>query len=235
MIAVLVPPGEMVVGARLILAEAEAHHLRVRRVAKGTSVRLLDGQGMVGEARLEDDGKGAAVVILHVTTVPRPAGLILLVGVGDRERFEWLVEKSAELGVTDVVPVMAERSLGVASRIRPQQLPKLQVRSREAIKQSGAPWAPALHPMTSVALSVVTGREGTRWLADGRAARAAEPVVGPLTVAIGPEGGFTEEERQVFFAAGFEAVRLGAYTLRFETAAVVAAGLSGVTRGGVDE
>ena len=73
--------------------------------------------------------------------------------------------------------------------------------------------------------------DGARWLADVEG-RVAPPVPAdePLTVVIGPEGGFTSGERDRVLAAGFEPIRLGAHTLRFETAAIAAAALAAAGR-----
>ena len=65
----------------------------------------------------------------------------LAVGAGDRDRFGWLVEKAAELGVTTLVPIETARTTGVATRLRGKHLEKLRRQALEAIKQSGAPWA----------------------------------------------------------------------------------------------
>jgi 16S rRNA (uracil1498-N3)-methyltransferase len=73
---------------------------------------------------------------------------------------------------------------------------------------------------------------GTRWVADAEGGGA--PPLGPdepVTVAVGPEGGFTPSERAVLLAAGFLPVRLGPRVLRFETAAVAAATVVHLRRG----
>ena len=100
------------------LAEGEEHHLRVRRAQDGARVDLRDGAGLIGTGRLLRRGRGWTVEVHAARRVGRTAPLVLAVGAGDRERFEWLVEKATELGVTCVVPIETERAVAVATRLR---------------------------------------------------------------------------------------------------------------------
>jgi 16S rRNA (uracil1498-N3)-methyltransferase len=146
------------------------------------------------------------------------------VGAGDRDRFAWLVEKAAELGVSDLIPLVTERTSSVAAGIRPTHVAALQRRARQAIKQSRAPWSPVIHPPRSIEEVTADTTSHHRWLGDvnGNPPPAVSPD-GPMTVVVGPEGGFTPEERERFLVAGFTPVRLAPHLLRFETAALAAA------------
>ncbi len=222
--AVLVPPGALLGAGRVELEEDELHHLRVRRAREGEALRILDGAGATALGRLVKAGRGFAVEVETVSREPRPPGFSLAVGAGDRDRFAWLAEKAAELGVSDLVPMESERTRSVAAGLRPSHIPALQRRARQAIKQSRAPWSPRIHPLRSV--DEVARETGSpyRWL--GEVSGISPPEVDPdgaMTVVIGPEGGLTEAEREVFLAAGFEPVRLAPDLLRFETAALAAA------------
>lgn len=227
MITVLVP-GPVSVGETVDLDADEAHHLRVRRAAE-MRVALRDGRGLVGEGMLVTSGRRAAVTVERVAAVPPPPPLVLAVGAGDRERFAWLVAKSAELGVTRVVPLETERSKSVAGRLRDDQLLRLRRRALEAVKQSGAAWAPQVSDPASLERFLGEAGPGTGpgawWLADGEGASppAVLPPELPVTVLIGPEGGLTPDERGAALAAGCVAVGLGPHVLRFETAAIAAA------------
>lgn len=235
MISVLASPGSLATGSPVSLDEEECHHLRVRRAVGGTIVRVLDGAGAVGEGVLSLGPNDASVQLARVDRVEPPVPLRLLVAAGDRDRFGWLAEKCAELGVTALVPMETERTRQVASRVRAGHLDKLRRRSREAIKQSGAAWAPVLADLLPLETAVERVVSGPRWLADpaGRVPATGES---PVAVAVGPEGGFSPEERALLVRAGFEPVRLGPHVMRFETAAVAAAVLARVaTRGAVHE
>ncbi|MGH7508198.1 MAG: RsmE family RNA methyltransferase [Gemmatimonadales bacterium] len=228
---VLVPPGSMVAGQRASLDEGEAHHLRVRRAREEEAVEILDGAGLVGRGRLIRAGPDWVVEIETAEQQVRRAELILAVAAGDRERFSWMVEKAVELGVTAIVPLMTERTAGVATRLRSAHGSKLRRLALEATKQCGAAWAPAVESPVSLGDFVERPVAGVGWLADsGGAAPPATLDQAPLTVAIGPEGGFTGHERAALLAAGYQPVVLGPHTLRFETAALAAAAAATTAR-----
>jgi 16S rRNA (uracil1498-N3)-methyltransferase len=134
-----------------------------------------------------------------------------------------MVEKAAELGASRIVPLVTEHSASVATRIHSAQLPKLQRRALEAIKQCGAAWAPELAEPMSLYHFATAPWTGARWLADAAGVvPTALPADGAVTIAIGPEGGFTFEERDTLIDSRFGPVRLGPHILRFETAAIAA-------------
>jgi 16S rRNA (uracil1498-N3)-methyltransferase len=235
MIVLLEPGGASGPAGRLV--RGEEHHLRVRRAADGDRVELRDGAGLVGTGRLVRTARAWRVEIDAARVLGRPPALALAVGAGDRERFEWLVEKATELGVTCIVPVETERTAAVATRVRPRHVEKLRRRALEAVKQCGAAWAPVIHEPEPLAAFVGRAAEGERWLADPGGGGAG-PAGNSVTVLVGPEGGLTERERVVAQAAGYRPVWLGPHMLRFETAAVAAAALAVAARlssqGGAD-
>jgi 16S rRNA (uracil1498-N3)-methyltransferase len=228
---VLVPAGSLVAGARITLDALEVHHLRVRRAGAGEQVRLLDGAGGVAEATLELGKKDAVVTVGQVSQEVAPTPLVLAIGAGERDRFAWVVEKAAELGVTEIVPLETEHTRGVASRIRGAQVERFRRRTLEAIKQCGATWAPQVRDPARLEEFASEPRTGIRWLA---ALEGGVPPAGvglePVTIAIGPEGGFTGEERWSLEAAGFLPVRFGDHILRFETAALAGAVYTSIAR-----
>lgn len=228
MIRVLAPE-PLADGTRLVvLDDDEAHHLKVRRAAEGDPAEVLDGRGRIGVGRLMAVGKGWQVELDSIRVVPVPADLALLVGAGDKERFGWLVEKSVELGVTDLVPLDTERSRHVASRVRDEHRGRFETRSAEALKQCGGAWALRIHRVTAIqsALDSVTATE--RWLADPEGSDPRGVGAGvPVAIVIGPEGGLTAAEAAGAKSSGFVPTALGGRILRFETAALVAAALVG--------
>jgi 16S rRNA (uracil1498-N3)-methyltransferase len=223
MITVLAPAGSLEPGKSLTLEAAEEHHLAVRRATPGMAIRLLDGAGTTAEGRLVGGAGRFAVEIGRVEREPPPVPVVLAVGAGDRERFAILAEQAAQLGATAVQPLETALSASVATRLRGAHLERVRRRAREAIKQCGTAWAPGVFDPVPLAELLAGPPEGARWLAD-RDGDAPPPLgpTEPLTVAIGPEGGFTQEERAALAAAGFVAVRLGPHLLRFETAALAA-------------
>jgi len=231
-ITVLVPEGTLQPGSVVVLPESEAHHLKVRRAAIGSQVRLQDGAGVTAAAVLVSAGVESHVRVESVVHHAPPPTLRLVVGAGDKDRFEWLAEKAAEFGVTELVPLVTAWSESVSSRVRVSHLERIARRAREATKQSGAPWAPAVGALGTPEEVCGRFRDGRRWLADASGGFPSSVPAAATTVVIGPEGGFTAAERELFLAAGFEPVRLGPYTLRFETAALAAAALIRSVGGG---
>ncbi len=220
----LAAPGSVVAQAVVALDEEERHHLKVRRAREGEKARVLDGAGAVAEGQLVLQQGELAVRVERVTMSPPPPAFTLVVGAGDKERFGWLAEKAAELGVTELAPLKTERTRSVAAGIREAHVAALQRRARQAIKQSGAPWAPKVSPPIDVKTAAALGHPDFRWLAD--ATGEGPPTLPPgaeLLVVVGPEGGLILPERAQFLDAGFRRVRLAPELLRFETAALAAA------------
>jgi 16S rRNA (uracil1498-N3)-methyltransferase len=228
---VLVPPGVASPGASVPLDEVEQHHLKVRRVATGTQVQFTDGAGLRGTGTLVARGREVSLDIRSVDAVPPAVPLVLAVGAGDRDRFGWLVEKATELGVTQVIPLETERTRGVATGVRPEQLDKLRRRAREVLKQCGGAWVPVLHEPQSLETFLQHAEGGARWLldADGGAPPVIDPAL-PAYALVGPEGGLSDSERAAALAHRFTPVSAGPLTLRFETAALAAAVLIQASR-----
>jgi 16S rRNA (uracil1498-N3)-methyltransferase len=228
---VLIPPGSGVVGKRASLDESETHHLRVRRAREDEGVEVLDGSGLTGTGRLVRVGSDWMVHIESAERQPPQPQLTLAVAAGDRERFTWMAEKAVELGVSGIVPLETARTAGVASRLRDAHAAKLQRVVLEATKQCGAAWVPTVERSMTLEKFLSRPIQGIGWLADP--AGALPPATlddAPLTIVIGPEGGFTAEERAALLSGGFRPVVLGANTLRFETAAMAAVVAAGTAR-----
>jgi 16S rRNA (uracil1498-N3)-methyltransferase len=228
---VLIERGSGEVGKRVSLRESEVHHLRVRRAKVGEQVELLDGAGVRGSGHIVQDGQDWLVDVDELEQEPAPLGLVLAVGAGDRERFAWLVEKSAELGVTSIVPLETAHTAGVATRLKSGHLSRLRQAAVEALKQSGAAWAPLIEDPVHLEEFLRRQRAGAGWLADPSGDLPPATLDSdPLTVMVGPEGGFSESERSEIVGAGFTPVVLSAFTLRFETAALAAAAAAAQAR-----
>jgi 16S rRNA (uracil1498-N3)-methyltransferase len=220
------------------LSGPEAHHLiHVMRAEIGTKVVLFDGTGREFLAEVVRVGRNEVhVTILAQEKVDRELTTELTIGItlpkGDRQK--WLVEKLVELGVTRLVPLVTERSV---ARPLPSVLERLQRTVIEASKQCGRNRlmeiaAPQLWPALVAAASGVEqcwlahpGREkatGSFCRYSASPARQAGPTAsGPIVLAIGPEGGFTDEEVGLAAAAGWQCVDLGPRILRIETAAIL--------------
>jgi len=233
MIRLLVPAGALVEGETLRVDDDEAHHLEVRRISDGHEVEALDGAGARAVGAVQRDGKRWHLRVDSVVHHARPAELLLAVGGGDKDRFLWLAEKAAELGVTTLVPIETTRSRHVENRLRQGTIEKARRRAREACKQSGNPWAPTI---TDVEPLEGLGHRYPGlmwWLADAEGA-AAPAGIGAAAIGwlIGPEGGFVAEDLTILERELAPVrVTLGVHVLRFETAAIAAAVLTADRRG----
>lgn len=224
--------GPFLAGGVVILEEEEAHHLRVRRVEEGATIRLVDGKGGVATARLAIERQVLAARIVATTTVAAPPRTELLVGAGDRDRFLMLVEKATELGASRVVPLVTEHSVAVASRFQAAHVDKAVRRTREAVKQSGVAWAPVVTAPTALSEAVRTSVKGAlRLLAHGDGGPMPPVREGDAVQwVVGPEGGLSEGEVAALRAAGFVLVGLGRATLRFDTAALACLAVTAAAR-----
>jgi 16S rRNA (uracil1498-N3)-methyltransferase len=97
-----------------------------------------------------------------------------------------------------------------------------------ALTQSGGGWLPEIHPSAPVSRAIAAAPEGTRILLDGRADSKliAIDLVAPVSIALGPEGGLDDRERQEMIDGGFAPASLVGGTLRFETAGIAALALA---------
>lgn len=213
----------MVPGRTTTLSESEAHHARVRRVGIGDRIRIVDGAGTVGYGPVVRLGKAQTVVEVEYVDRVEPLPVIhLVLPIADRDRMLWLAEKATELGAFSWRPVLWRRSRGVQSRGEGVAFQsKVRLRMIAALTQCGGAWLPVLYPDALPEHALAAAPAGTRWLLDAD----GDPVPrhsmsGPVTIALGPEGGLDPAEREELVGAGFTPVRLAPLTLRFETAAV---------------
>lgn len=231
-LAVFVTPGPLVAGTTCTLGEDSARHIKVRRLEVGTVVGLRNGEGVIAEGVLVRLARNAAHVdITHVAQVAPPPPVHLLVPVADRDRLLWLAEKAAELACTSWRPVLWHRSRSVSPRGEGGTFQaKVRARMVGALAQSQGAWLPQLFPEATIDRAIQAAPEGTRLVLDAGGAPLtgydASPASAPVIIAVGPEGGFETDELAALHEAGFVSVGLGDTILRFETAAVVALGVT---------
>lgn len=205
----------------------EAHHLAaVCRLRPGDAVRLFNGDGNEYPAQVVDmSRRHATLEVMGVETQDRelPHRVVVAAPLPKGDRAQFLVEKLTELGVAGFVPLDTARSV---VHPRDARLDKLRRYVIEASKQCGRNVLMRVEPLTDWrALCERTDLPATRLVAHPGEA-IWTPVAGDVSVAVGPEGGFTEAEIEQARAAGWKAVGLGARILRVETAAIVMAARS---------
>jgi 16S rRNA (uracil1498-N3)-methyltransferase len=218
---------------RVELDGPEAHHLAVVcRVRRGDAVCLFNGDGREYPATVVEAAKRR--VILEVTGIeepPRELGFRLEVAAplpkGDRAVF--LIEKLTELGVTAFTPLQTARSV---VQPRETKLDRLQRHVIEASKQCGRNVLMQIQPLTEwSAFCILADQPRLRMLAHPNAERGVRKAeLADVVVAVGPEGGFTDEEVSAAMAHGWQTIGLGPRILRVETAALLLAASLGLGR-----
>ncbi len=208
------------------LAGAEAHHLAaVCRLRPGNRVCLFNGDGCEYPGLVRSVARRAVVVELEAAQAPArelPYRLEVAAPLPRGDRGHLLVEKLTELGVTAYVPLRTQRSVVHPGDARRDRLERYVI---EASKQCGRNVLMEVRPTESwEEYAARANLPATRVVAHPGAADAAlAPPGGDVAVAVGPEGGFTDDEVGWARAHGWTAVGLGPRVLRVETAAVVMA------------
>jgi 16S rRNA (uracil1498-N3)-methyltransferase len=217
-------------GGMAELRGEEARHLtRVLRAEAGQRYEISDGQSAYLAEIAEARGPRVVFrVIEPLDAPPTPLHITLCASLIKFDRFEWMVEKATELGVERILPVEAERSgkgLLEASRKRTARWTRI---ARESSQQSRRVRAPEIAPAVRFERCLAEEADYRYFLEEAGAppllqmlpaCRASASRAALLT---GPEGGWTDAERQLAAAAGWQPVSLGPQVLRAETAAAAA-------------
>lgn len=198
---------EKITHPAVLSAEESRHALRALRLAAGDRVTVFDRrETWTGE--IESTSGGVTVKLLARLEAPRLPLVVVAAAVPKGARLDWMIEKLAELGVAEFIPVQFARSVVEPGDGKLRRLEKIAV---AAAKQSGA-------PVLKIAPETPVDRLPSDALLASPSATEAVPA-GAGCVVIGPEGGVTPQE-EARFSRRFT---LGPTILRIETAALVAA------------
>lgn len=227
-------PGTIFPGAEIPLPEAAGHHaLRVLRLKPGDAAVVFNGDGGEYSGRISRAGRqGVSVTALEQRDAGResPLQVRLVQGLCGADKMDWLLEKATELGVAAVQPVAASRSVVKLSGERAEKrLAHWQGVVISACEQCGRNRLPQLTPLLPFAAwleaepRAATDELGLLLAPQARQGLSALPRPGGrVTLLVGPEGGFSDEEQALAVRSGFLPVRLGARILRTETVALAA-------------
>lgn len=210
---------------------------RVFRLKKGDSIVVFNGTGFDYECKIDGFGEKSNMDIDSVIRLlvsgseksrysPKRA-LFLCAAIVKKDTFEWITEKATELGVTDIIPIAAERS--EKKHLNEARLRKIAI---EASEQSGRGTTPMVHAIMGqgeaaaflkkenpdiecVAFHTEGARIGEQLGPDRNNSK-------PLAIFIGPEGGWSDDELDLFHKNKIPVVCLGPQVLRAETAAIAA-------------
>jgi len=212
------------------LPDNVVRHLNVLRVKNTEEIVLFNGNGKSYPALPEVlEKRRASVRILReeATDNESPLNITLVQAVSAAERMDFTLQKSVELGVAEIRPVISERCV---VRLSGERAEKRVARWQEivvsACEQSGRNIVPKVLPLTTYAQALQQlPQETTKLLMSlNRAQKLSDvrPQSGKVVFMVGPEGGWTEKEEQQAFDAGFQSVTLGKWVLRTETASLAA-------------
>ena len=222
-------------GERIMVAQETAHYVRdVLRMEAGRMLEFFDGQGHVAWALLTQVGAQGVEIQwqrAQVTTEKEsPLRLTLFQAIPKGARWESILEKTTELGVTKVVPVMSHRTV---VKITPEKAPSKHIRwqkiATSAARQCGRTMVPKIDEPVGFETALSMATEPVQLVA-ALVATAPLPQTlpaegGALGVWIGPEGGWAPQELDALWAHGALGFTLGPRVLRVDTAAISAVAL----------
>jgi len=200
----------------------EHHHLaRVLRLGAGEVIAATNGRGLLVEGEIVSTGKARSTArVARVVEDAAPSRrIVLALSLLPRTHFEQAIAQCVEVGVTGIVPVIAEKCH--AKRIDMARAKRVAV---AAMKQSGRAWLPTIeNPRTVEVLAreVEAGEYGRCFVGDMVASPLPPAVTGDVLAVVGPEAGFSTQEMARLEHARALRVRVSGYRLRAETAAVV--------------
>lgn len=213
--------------------DTSKHVVQVLRMKVGDQLQLTDGKGNLVTGKITDDHKRKCKVRVQGTGHKAHDVRSITIGISllkNSSRFEWFLEKATEIGVSQIIPLVCERTEGQKFR-----LDRMQNLLVSAMLQSKQNWLPDLKEPVLFKNVVVESNHDQKFighcLEDNKQslAEVANPLVMTKIILIGPEGDFTEAEIRLALEHKFTPVTLGSTRLRTETAGVVAATLLKLT------
>ncbi|MES1218384.1 MAG: 16S rRNA (uracil(1498)-N(3))-methyltransferase [Bacteroidota bacterium] len=218
----------------IILDEDTSKHVvQVLRMKVGEKINLTDGKGSLLTCIIDDDNKKRCSVRITESINQQQATRNITIAISlikNNSRFEWFLEKATEIGVSEIIPLICERTEKQKFRIE-----RMQGILISAMLQSQQSLLPVLHEPVSFQKIVAQSDQQQKFIAhciDDTKANLASLVNQSLhsqIILIGPEGDFTKQEIETAIQHHFIPVTLGETRLRTETAGMVAAALLKIT------
>ena len=209
------------------LPESESRHCtRVLRLGVGDEIEVVDGKGGIHTCRISVANSRLCSVEIIQSRIEHPHWghdiTLAIAPTKNADRIEWLAEKVTELGINRIIPIRCRHS--ERKELKIDRIAKIMV---SAMKQSLKAYLPHLDQMTPIAdaITSATGQKFIAYCGPEAASNDLSQLYTPcqdVTIMIGPEGDFSEEEVSAAIASGFTPVTLGKSRLRTETAALYA-------------
>ncbi|MFI5135353.1 MAG: 16S rRNA (uracil(1498)-N(3))-methyltransferase [Chitinophagales bacterium] len=214
---------------QILLDEEESQHvIKVMRHRAGDELMVSDGKGKLFKTRLiSDKGKECELEIIETLkeeAKPSPEIHIAIAPTKSIDRFEWFLEKATEMGVSEITPIISQRS--ERNKIKPDRVNKILISS---MKQSLRLWLPKLNKMASLKDFLTSNfkLQTSNFIAHCQSQnlpplKSLYQSQQSVVILVGPEGDFTRDEITLAEENGFVSVSLSEGRLRTETAGIVA-------------
>jgi len=212
---------------QLLLDEDTSRHVvQVLRMKEGEKLNLTNGKGALQTCEITDANKKHCVVAVQQTQNSKSPFRNIIIAISilkNANRFEWFLEKATEIGVSEIIPLICERT--EKEKFRYDRMNAICI---SAMLQSQQCWLPVLHQpvaFNKAVSSAVAQQKFIAHCAEGNKQLLGHFQIDKLSnslIVIGPEGDFTPGEIELALQNGFQPVSLGETRLRSETAGVVA-------------
>jgi 16S rRNA (uracil1498-N3)-methyltransferase len=213
---------------QIVLDEGTSKHIvQVLRMKTGEQLNLTDGKGNLLTCEITDDHKKHCTVVVKETRHKEQGTRKTTIAISllkNSNRFEWFLEKAIEIGVTEIIPLICERT--EKEKFRQDRMQGIVI---SAMLQSQQTWLPVLHEPTQFEnLKIWKCADGSNFIAhcingEKQTLNSHIRTSAHQLICIGPEGDFTPKEIELALQHEFIPVSLGETRLRTETAGVVAA------------
>ncbi len=204
------------------------HLIKVLRYREGDTLVVFNGKGNSFVATLNDVSTGSATVVIGENALEEPESslkLHLVLALSKGERMDYAIQKAVEAGVTEISPVISERSVvRLDEKRKKSRLLHWQGIVQHACEQSGRTFIPSLNSVIDMATALENLQAPTRLVLDPLASQSLRDIghSSDVILLVGPEGGLTQNEVNMAIHAGYNAVKLGPRIFRTETASVAA-------------
>lgn len=235
-------PQPLALGLIIDLPEAVAHHVHVVRLAPGESITLFNGDGGEYTAVLQtvEKRRASAEIKAHsARDAELPYAVTVAQALPEASKMDWIIEKAVELGAAAIQPLAARRCVvKLAGERAEKKLAHWQGVIISACEQSGRNRLPQLAPVDDFKDWIAQQDMHRRVILTPRASQslaawARHQPPQALTIMVGPEGGFSEDEENLAVAQGALPLSMGPRILRTETAALAALAALNASWGGM--
>jgi len=201
----------------------------VLRLKVGAQISIFNGQGGEYLATVSTISKRNATLDIGqfiANESESPISITLAQGISRGERMDFTLQKATELGVNHIIPIFSQRcSVSLKGERLEKRMQHWQGVIQSACEQSGRNTLPLLGMAQTIDTFINDNQCPNRVLLDPtstKGLRSISSAPSAITILIGPEGGFSEQEREQAYAKGFQGIQLGSRVLRTETAAIAA-------------